>query len=212
MASAQPAVKVKLRSPFTSRIIALHGLDECGKGTIGDMIEQIAKEDSRTVAIAGFADLVKIGIARSFDANVPDDRAIEWYDELKVRGFVTAHKGDLDDEHRLTLDGRQFIRNYAEGLKPIFGNDCWVNALFERIGNAEVIILTDLRFFSEAKAVGARQGEIWEITGRGEGFNGDFHGEGLPNRIIDNSGSRWDTLLQVKELLAAEPMTWGWDH
>lgn len=200
------------------RLIALHGIDECGKGLVGSLIEEIAEENDLWAMCQGFADRVKYSIAASFGIKKED--AIAWCDWLKTNGEIVVQKaGDFD---LITIDGRQFIRDFAtDGHREIFGDDFWVRQLLpidsyardkiwydaERIAIARIQVITDLRFMSEAQSVSALNGEIWEITGRGTGWNGDFHGE-VCNYYIDNSGTPAETKEHVREMLASPAVRW----
>jgi hypothetical protein len=196
--------------PDTRRLIALHGPDQSGKDTTARIISDIVVAQNRTFHSKAFADLVKISLAAAF--GIPASRAIAWCDDLKLSGEVEA------STYRTTAvySGRDFIKQFAEGHKALFGQQFWVDRILPysqdytmggqqlwayRFDLAQFCVIPDLRFQVEAARVQLLGGEIWCLTGRGSPTNGDFDVD-QADSIIDNSGDFNDLKRQVSALLS----------
>lgn len=89
---------------------------------------------------------------------------------------------DSDKKEELLLNGktpRDFIVDLSEKLmKPYFGDDIWIQDLENRIyylqKKADIIIIDDLRFNTEAEALKKYDCDIFKISGKSEYQGVDF--------------------------------------
>lgn len=202
-------------------IIALTGEDECGKDTVSQMLAQIISTRRQTAVIKAFAEEPKKLLAANW--GIPPDNGVEWCDLLKkpsssVGAFMNDHEGQIADTG---VSGRQFIRNFMQKHKEVFGDWVWASLVLPPSAEAQrqiwklddgsiphFCIISDLRFDTEARAVKLRSGdrnyhgEIWAIRGRGTGNNGDFDWTAA-DRLIDNSGDLDQLRISVESAFNA---------
>jgi hypothetical protein len=129
------------------KLVGLTGKARCGKDTVGAILY-----DEFDVVPYGFADPLK------------DATSILLYrPERQIYG-----DDDFDREAILPEWGfsiRHFLQKLGtEGLRQLFGEDFWVKRLLIEIadGTSDVVV-TDVRFENEAKAIRRRGGTIWHI-------------------------------------------------
>lgn len=54
----------------------------------------------------------------------------------------------------------------TEGIRNNFGEDFWIRNLMRRIGDAERVVIADMRFENEYHAIRAlTQGQVWKVEG-----------------------------------------------
>ncbi len=185
-----------------TKIIGLAGQARAGKDTAGRFIEAWAQTQEplrgRT-QVHAFAHELKLSAAAALGFHDTDGEAVAFCDELKANGSTIAIRlGNYPPEKEYYITGRQFLQFYGtEAHREVFGDNFWIDALFDGIIDAELVVITDCRFKNEAYAVKDRGGEVWEIIRDGAGVAGSHISEaGLPDDLIDvkilNNGDRAD--------------------
>lgn len=158
------------------KIIGLTGRARAGKDTAAGIILEWAKNNGADFTIRqGFADLLKLSAFRALGGapSVSIDKAVQFCDELKQdegRLTITLPTDSLDPIREYGLTGREFLQDYGtEAHRDVFGEEFWVNALFDHVEangpdfGYDLLIIPDCRFDNEAAAVVARGGEVWEV-------------------------------------------------
>lgn len=163
-------------------IIALRGEDESGKDTIADyMVRNYGFEQ------LAFATDMKEGVAKLLTLE-PDE-----VDDFKLDGYVDVAPMGHD------VSGRQFIRNYANGIRDIFGDDVWAKRTLDRTVGVSRVVISDLRFQPEFEGVHGLGGEVWA----GTGDNGDVPFD-ICDYEIDNGGVKAASYARVRSRLQAQ--------
>lgn len=185
-------------------LIGLAGPARSGKDTVADVLEDIT--DGRVERDA-FALRLKIIAARALGISChPDDvgtKGVErWADRLKEqeRLATVGPRGTVTAE----ISGREFLQRLGtEGIREVLGDDVLINAVpLKR--DCDLLVITDVRFPAEAKAVRDAGGEIWRIYRPGTG--GMNHSSEIPlpvdliDRELDNSGTIADLYETVRSL------------
>lgn len=159
-----------------SRIIGLRGPKRVGKNFTADIIRNLLTS-RYAFASAGFADALKEEVALALGVDVAD------------------LNGPKKEAFRPMLQwwGTEFRRN-------MFGEDYWVDKMKMKIQGLEalvpktplVVVITDVRFFNEAKLVKDLGGQVWSITSPGFG-GGDQH----PSEVVMDSYKDYDAVIET---------------
>lgn len=188
-------------------LIGLAGRAGAGKDTFGSCLaEQYSKRyhnwPARTVSFAGTTQMWRsaitaLGISDYFDIDQ------DLIDQFKRNAFITVE--GLDDEFHLT--GREYIQHFGtEAHRDIFGEDFWVDRLFQSQGGEqlnlpkELIIVTDVRFENEAQAIIDAGGFIIMVCRDSGEYSGQEHSsEQMINAFeidmfVENKGTKEELL------------------
>lgn len=186
-------------------IIGINGFKGAGKNEVGSYLER-----EYGVTLAAFADLLKQSAAACFGFEVDvweklknDPRArVVVYREYDTPGVPGAREVFAD------ISVRQFLQNYGtEAHRDVFGDNFWVDALFERLGDiyyGPAVAITDTRFENEIMAIDGRDGVTIRVD-RGRAHDPDVHrSEAEPpadliSATIFNHGSLEDLYRKVDE-------------
>lgn len=185
-------------------IIGINGFKGAGKNEVGSYLER-----EYGVTLAAFADLLKQSAAACFGFEVDvweklknDPRArVVVYREYDTPGVPGAREVFAD------ISVRQFLQRYGtEAHRDVFGDDFWVDALFEKIGpgawDEEDVAITDTRFENEIKEIDRHDGVTIRVD-RGRAHDPDAHrSEAVPSgslldATIPNHGSLEDLYREV---------------
>lgn len=184
-------------------VIGLAGFARSGKDTVADILEEIT--DGRVERDA-FADRLKLIAALALGVAVhPDDVGTSgvrrWADQFKQAESVAVigPGGSVISE----ISGRQFLQRLgAEGIRDVLGQNALVDAVPLRRSGVDLLVLTDVRFENEARAVRGAGGSVWRVNrpGVGEGTHRSEIplADELVDVEIDNSGSITDLYATVK--------------
>lgn len=135
-----------------------------GKDAAADAIESYCEKHDLSVERLAFALPGKQLIAKALGMRGP-----EQVDSLKA-GDRLVGVLSINDEHKLDLvgtasSGREYIVRFMEGAKEIWGDEVWVDAVLPRRWhpNADITIVSDLRFVVEYERVRAHGGVLLRI-------------------------------------------------
>lgn len=189
----------------------------CGRAGSGkdSAFEAISEWSTRRGLLAvrrGFADKLKWQIMRGFFPTISIDDAVALFNEFKNDDDATITL-DLPGRTPVTITVRQGGQHWGtEGGREVHGPDHWVNALLpanweSNFARADLAVITDVRFVSEAQRIRQLGGRIWEIE-RTVGLTLDqkhVSEAGLPYamiaRRIYNSGSLEQFRTQIQALM-----------
>lgn len=185
------------------RLIGLHGRAGSGKDTAFEAIWYWGRF-RHIVRREAFADRLKLSAARIFFPDISLAEAVEWCNGLKLCGAITA-------PGNVVLSGREFLQHYGtEAHRNVFAESFWVDAALQGYGDTdEILVVTDVRFVNEAKAIQDRGGEVWEILRPHVGIAESAHAseQPLPAEMIDhtvvNDGTVDDLGVVVRRLMDA---------
>ena len=117
-------------------LIGLHGPRGSGKDTAYSFIHQWAEERGVRAARRGFADAVKLSVAKIFDPSATMMEGIAFADKLKVPGGTLSFSMRIEHgegESRTysgEITGKMFLQRFAtEAHRDLFGDDIWVDAV-----------------------------------------------------------------------------------
>lgn len=163
-------------------LIGMKGRLRSGKDSAFEILNESLVS---TVTRASFADKMKLSGVRALGFK-PDPEsvndAVNLANQIKEEGYITTRTGEGISH---TITGRQFWQFYGtEAHREVFGDNFWVDALLPRPSehpvrdvrqtdnavalrdaypDTDILIVTDVRFPSEAKRVLALGGEVWQI-------------------------------------------------
>lgn len=183
------------------RVIGLTGKARAGKDTACGFIKSWGFEHNVEVERAAFADKLKVSAARALGFEGDTAQCVAFCNALKREGSaITVWEpggGEL-----LNLSGRRFLQLYGtEAHRGVFGEEFWVDALLDdalphgpddpRFGT--LLIVSDVRFENEARAIHNSGGEVWEVVREGnpdalaEELGAHVSEVGVPDDLIDRT-------------------------
>lgn len=178
-------------------ILGITGRARSGKNTVASYIaDQLLPGD---VTVRGFADAVKVSAARAL--GYQGENPLAWGDELKHATTITVTTygegpgGTSIVYEERQLSGREYLQWYGtEAHRDLFGADFWTRRALDEPFEGRVLVLPDLRFDDEARAVRALGGEVWRVERPGEPIADSGHSseagvsDDLVTRVIPNAG------------------------
>lgn len=189
------------------RIIGLTGRAQAGKSTVARLIAE--ELEGQSVTVEAFADRLKVSAARALGFEGTPQDCVAFCDRLKLRGMVGAA---IEDGDYVIASGRQFLQRYGtEAHRDLFGADFWTDAVLPADGSrhdADVLVVSDVRFPNEAERILDLGGEVWEVSRPGGPDVGAGHVSeaGIPSALIDlvllNGGTVDELRLVVRRALA----------
>lgn len=193
-----------------NRIIGLAGRARVGKNTVAKFIAELL---DGPVEEAAFADLIKVSAARALGINFHGDdiglSAVKrWADALKTDHSIRIVGENGQQLHEIS--GRAFLQRYGtEAHRELFGDDFWIDAVEFVRPDITALVLTDVRFENEARAIRQAGGEVWRVERPSidRATHQDSHASErpLPDDLIDLIVANDDSLeglrLAVEEAL-----------
>ncbi len=176
-------------------IVALYSYTSgSGKDTCADFIADWARMENRTFSRAAFANAMKVvcGAALGILGHPVDQIGV--IDGLKLRGEIQAWEGDLCVS---TQSGRDFIIGLAESIRRL-DPEFWIR--HTAASDAEVHVITDMRFIPEAEWVRAHGGVIVEIVRPGTTHRNEDSLAHTDHMILNN-GSLESLQLEVCRIM-----------
>jgi hypothetical protein len=197
---------------FTPRIIGLSGPAGSGKDAAFSFIQEALKD--KDVQRDAFADRLKISAARALGCTGDEEECKRDMNWIKKDGYIAI----FDEGGNLVggISGREYLQYYGtEAHRDVFGFDFWVEAVLPEVnppyhGRApfDVLVITDVRFENEARAIKECGGEVWRIE-RETQIQESAHASeaGLPEELIDrtiiNDGTLEEFRTKVEAFLDA---------
>lgn len=163
-------------------LIGLHGRKQAGKDTVFERASHLMA-DVVPVERASFADMLYRSAAAALGLTVEDLQA----GKTEPSAYIVVHCGDgVRKSSSLTF--REYLQRFGtEAHRDIFGSDFWVdNVELDHAGR--IVMVTDVRFENEARAVQAAGGRVFRVKGPDEiEHAGDGHASEtpLPEHLID---------------------------
>lgn len=186
-------------------LIGLSGPRGSGKDTAFSFIHQWAEERGVRAARRGFADAVKLSVAKIFDPSATIMEGIAFADKLKAPGGTISfsmrveHGEGESRTYSGEITGRMFLQRFAtEGHRDLFGEDIWLDAVLPLDRDwthsfednpflaepIEIAVITDLRFPNEAQRIKDLGGQVWLIDR--DSFTQEHASEKpLPDELVD---------------------------
>lgn len=184
-------------------IIAFHGQAQNGKDEAGKILISLANNDGINLKRLAFADQMKILAANSL--GIYEDE-IEAMNSLKDTKIIRTYITNLVSDWSLgPITGREYLINFGESHRKVFGEDYWAKIAFSNIAPWPDIVVTDLRLEAEAKYLIERGAHIIHIYREENQEDGILPGEQkLPDKYIDyycdNTGTKEDLKKNLKEI------------
>src|SRR5579872_4906693 len=146
-------------------LIGVTGYKRCGKGsTARILVERYGFKEY------GFADALR-AMALAIDplislrgATVEAHAKTLWVDSTRYSRILAVMSYE---EAKEIPDFRRYLQRLGtEGVRGTFGEDAWPRALGERFAREqpERAVVSDVRFFSEARWIHSRGGVIWRVN------------------------------------------------
>jgi nucleoside 2-deoxyribosyltransferase len=179
-------------------IIGVTGHARCGKDSLANLLVS-----SYGYTKLGFADGVR-DVAKAIDPvvmariNTAEPTAIRYTELLREIGYERA-KGNADVRRLLQRVG-------TEGGRDIFGEDVWVNLLKSRVEGAGNIVVADVRFLNEARAITELGGIIIRVERPGYGPTNNHRSE---TEQLDIRAHVTISATNLEELAEAAHQTMG---
>lgn len=180
-------------------LIGLTGKAQAGKDTVGKIL--VEEHGFTRIAFADALKRVLLDIDPYIPSqNVPLSTYLEWLDD-GAHDYAAAWDWAKQDPNvrgllqRLGVAVRAHNENY------------WVNAAFDGVFDPhQRVVVTDVRFPNEVKAVLAREGRVFRVLRDGAGVNNHISETALDHYElpeIANNSSLDDLRVQVASLVAA---------
>ena len=184
------------------RMIGLTGKARAGKDTVGGLIATWGERQGFKVERDAFANKLKVSAARSLGFKGDAEECVKFCDELKQSGMdiQLIRRGPDGAELEASLSGRKFLQLYGtEAHRDVFDPEFWVDALLDEVlphgpddpRFGTILVISDVRFENEARAIHNCEGEIWEVV-RDENpdalqndLNAHVSEVGIPEDLID---------------------------
>lgn len=155
-----------------------------GKGEVAGFLIEWAQDKGLNVVSRGFADRVKLSVARLYKPEIELVEAVRWIDKIKDLGFVEVNSfivGSDNKPQKVTLTD-SLIREQLERMgqqvgREMFGESFWVDQLLPdddnwmfRFGQSsylpiDLAIVHDLRYDNEMDRVRNLGGHAWQVVG-----------------------------------------------
>ncbi len=193
------------------RLIGLNGFKGAGKDTVYELIAQ----EAENVVRRAFADKLKVVAGRSLGYEGEDVEIITAMNLMKNQGYVDSVISSGVGTH---LSGRRYLQLFGQRAREVFGHSFWVDQVLPRppvdgyeveldgfFPDADVGVITDVRYPSEAERVRALGGEVWLVERPDVISDGHDSERPLKDSLIDgvliNDGSVEDLREHVRRLL-----------
>ena len=142
-----------------NKVILIAGKKRAGKDYAGEIIKQFMPG----IKCVRFADTIKEIISSTFGISLEDLE--EYKNNTDQYGLeIKAYPNNQPEATIKYINFREILQKFGtEGMKPIFGDDIWVEACYNKIKDSEYSIITDFRFLSEYKSLLEKGFEIYTI-------------------------------------------------
>lgn len=222
---SDPRVEVEFRTVIRPPVlIALTGIKGSGKNTAADAIEVWGQNRQLKVVQRGFADSMKVSAMRALGYTGDASKLIAAANLLKAQSSWIDI--GIRGTEIIRISGRDHLKWFGtEAHRDTFGSDFWLDQLLpywdsesnrprtywyeKNFDNADICVITDLRFENEANRVREFGGVIWEIDrGLPEDVDGHLSEQHLPrdliNLTIHNSSSIGAFMANVNSEMTSE--------
>lgn len=195
------------------KLIGIAGLKTSGKDTTCRFVQNNAQGFSQRVA---FADKLKIMAARALGLEGPNEELIARMDCFKENGVLTATAysppgAGTPVAFHSHISGRQYLQYFGSNARKVFGDTFWIDQILPtpsdkydlnsynlgyRYPDADLVVVTDVRYPNEAERIRALGGVVWKVWR--PGIESDGHDSEVPipdeyvNWVIPNDGSMED--------------------
>lgn len=204
------------------KLVGIAGLKTSGKDTTFQFVQK-HNEWAQRVA---FADKLKIMAARALGLEGCDDELMAMMDDFKQNGDIVANAFSPPGREspvvfHQRISGRQYLQLFGSNARKVFGDTFWIDqilptptaeahpevqlrnaeALAYRYPNADLVVVTDVRYPNEAQRIRALGGVVWKVWR--PGVESDGHDSEIPipgefvNWTIPNDGSIEDLERQT---------------
>jgi len=161
------------------QIYLINGLKRSGKDTFGKLLKEEFIKTGKTVKLLSFAAPMKEILSKVFEIS------IEELEEFKNENVEIYRQHPEDTKSYQITNFRKVLQNFgSEAMKPIFGDNVWVELLNKKVKTSEedVIIITDFRFPSEYDQLDVKPYTI-KIVRKSIGRSADPH---ISEKALDN--------------------------
>jgi hypothetical protein len=179
-------------------IIGLSGYARSGKDTVAGMLMGI--HGYKRMA---FADKIKEFLLEIDPLVMHNGMEFRLQDIIESKGWESA-KTDYPEIRRL-------LQDLGLGARKLFGDSFWVDQVIGQFGHAwwgydTNVVITDVRFADEAKAIKGKGGKIWRVNRINVGPANDHVSEtGMDDwefdGIITNNSDMPNLIKQIRKLL-----------
>ena len=210
-------------------LIGINGFKRSGKGTVAQMIDD--RLTGNIVQVA-FADKLKVMAARALGHDdLTTGKCVALMDEYKERAIIHTlmnHAPLRDDWMRQTLlapcvstiSGRQYLQNFGNGARKVFGDTFWIDMVLpnpathegwgrpdelviDAYPDTDAVIVTDVRYQNEAKRIEDLGGEVIEVVRPGLKSDGHISETPLPRHLVQHTIVNDGSLDDLRKLVAA---------
>jgi hypothetical protein len=179
-------------------IIGLSGYARSGKDTVAGMLMGIHGFER-----AAFADKIREFLLEIDPLVMHNGMDFRLQDIVESKGWETA-KTDHPEVRRL-------LQDLGVGARKLFGDGFWVDQVVGQFGHDwwgydKKVVITDVRFVNEAKAIKGKGGQVWRINRINIGPANDHVSEidldGWDfDAVITNNSDMPNLIKQIRALL-----------
>jgi len=179
-------------------IIGLSGYARSGKDTVAGMLMGLHGYEQ-----AAFADKIRELLYEM------DPLVMHNYMDFRLQDIVDSKTWEVAKTEFPEV--RRLLQDLGVGARKLFGDAFWVNQVTNQFGNAwwgydKNVVITDVRFINEAKAIKSKGGQIWRINRPNvEAVNDHISEHDLDNwhfdAVIENNSDMPELMEKIKVLL-----------
>jgi hypothetical protein len=154
-----------------------------GKGATASLLKEWGEDRGLNVVIRGFADRVKLAVARQYKPDINLQQSVQWIDKIKDLGqvnlsywMVPVEGGQPRQTMIADLIIREQLENMGEEGRNMWGESFWIDQLLPDDDNwttrwleedgarIDLAIVHDMRYDNEMVRVREIGGKAWLIT------------------------------------------------
>ena len=174
-------------------IIGLSGYARSGKDTVAGMLMGIHGYER-----AAFADKIRELLFAMDPLIVNEGMTFRLQDVIEVKGWEEAKT-----QHP---EIRRLLQDLGVGGRQLLGDGVWINAALNGFGDADKVVVTDVRFKNEAARIKELGGQVWRVNRINVGPANDHISEvNLDDwdfdSIITNNSDMPNLIKQIRKLL-----------
>lgn len=179
-------------------IIGLSGYARSGKDTVA----QFLVENYGYTRVA-FADNIRHML---LDLNPYVGIGPSNYNHTALADLVAVNGWESAKQHP---EVRRLLQDLGVAARNYLGEDVWIKAALNTPTQSDGLVITDVRFINEAKAIKDRGGEIWRVFRPGitavNGHISETQMDGYAcDRLVDNSGDLKDLSIEIASIFSKQ--------
>lgn len=180
-------------------LIGISGKMRSGKDTSYKLLNKIAMEsEGNRFKRVAFADPLKEAAMLSIGWDNSNNIA----ELVKTGGSITIEIDGGEGYSTEYISGREYLQNFGVAAREVYGENFWVELALDNAWQYNDVVITDVRFENEAKAIKEHGGFVFHVFRDKDEQDGTHISEKkLPEELIDYYIDNTGDLDNLKENL-----------